>query len=179
MTRRPMRSRRASRFLSLSAVALAAAGLTACGSGKHPATSTGSAPATTTTAALPGTGRPPVAVGDKNTFPEQFVLGALYEQALAAQGFSVSLNRNIGPTDVTISALRSGSVSFYPESIGVWDRNVAGYRRVSVARLSSKAARPAWRAWNRRTGSPRRHSSRFRSASSTRPSTRGRSKPPT
>jgi osmoprotectant transport system substrate-binding protein len=125
-----MRSRRASRFLSLSAVALAAAGLTACGSGKHPATSTGSAPATTATAALPGTGRPPVAVGDKNTFPEQFVLGALYEQALAAQGFSVSLNRNIGPTDVTISALRSGSVSFYPESIGVWDRNIAGYRRV-------------------------------------------------
>src|SRR5947208_59214 len=130
MTRRPMRSRRASRFMSLSAVALAVAGLTACGSGKHGATTTGTAPGTTSTSELPGTGRPPVAVGDKNTFPEQFVLGALYEQALAAQGFSVSLNRNIGPTDVTISALRSGSISFYPESIGMWDRNVAGYRRI-------------------------------------------------
>ncbi len=115
--------------MSLSAVALAAAGLAACGSGTHHATTTGTAPGTTTTAELPGTGRPPVAVGDKNTFPEQFVLGALYEQALAAQGFSVSLNRNIGPIDVTISALHTGSISFYPESIGVWDRNVAGYRR--------------------------------------------------
>lgn len=113
--------------MSLSAVALAAAGLTACGSGNHNGTATTSG--TTTTSALPGTGRPPVSVGDKNTFPEQFVLGALYEQALGAQGFSVSLNRNIGPTDVTIRALQSGSISFYPESIGVWDQNVAGYKR--------------------------------------------------
>lgn len=124
-----MRSRRASRFISLSAAALAAAGLTACGSGKGPATGTSNSPGTTTTSALPGTGRPPVAVGDKNTFPEQFVLGALYEQALAAQGFSVSLNRNIGPTDVTIRALESGSVSVYPESIDVWNQSVAGYKR--------------------------------------------------
>jgi osmoprotectant transport system substrate-binding protein len=114
--------------MSLSAAALAAAGLTACGSGDHHPATTGTA-AATTTAELPGTGRPPVAVGDKNTFPEQFVLGALYEQALAAQGYSVSLNRNIGPTDVRIRALQSGTISFYPESIGVWDQNVAGYKR--------------------------------------------------
>jgi osmoprotectant transport system substrate-binding protein len=30
---------------------------------------------------------------------------------------------------VTIRALQSGSLSFYPESIGVWDQNVAGYKR--------------------------------------------------
>jgi osmoprotectant transport system substrate-binding protein len=70
-----------------------------------------------------------VAVGDKNTFPEQFILGALYEQALGAQGYSVSLDRNIGPIDVTIRALQSGSVAFYPEYIGVWTRDVAGYKR--------------------------------------------------
>lgn len=126
--------------MSLSAVALAAVGVTACGSGKHPASVTDTAPGTTTTTQLPGTGRPPVAVGDKNTFPEQFVLGALYEQALAAQGFSVSLDRNIGPTDVTIRALQSGSVSFYPESIGVWDQSVAGYKRKFTS------AREAYRA---------------------------------
>jgi osmoprotectant transport system substrate-binding protein len=81
-----------------------------------------------------------VAVGDKNTFPEQFVLGALYEQALAAQGFSVSLNRNIGPTGVTIRALQSGSISFYPESIGIWDASVAGYkRRFATARSAYQA----------------------------------------
>src|SRR5207237_777994 len=66
--------------------------------------STTDAGATTTTASLPGTGRPPVTIGDKN-FTEQFVLGELYRQALQAQGFSVQLNRNIGPTDVTLQAL--------------------------------------------------------------------------
>ena len=39
-------------------------------------------------------------IGDKNS-TEQFVLGELYCQALPAQGFKVTLNRNIGPTEVT------------------------------------------------------------------------------
>jgi osmoprotectant transport system substrate-binding protein len=133
-----MPSRRASRLISLSAVALAAAGLTACGSGAHHAPASSTSAATTTTA-LPGVGRPPVAVGDKNTFPEQFVLGALYEQALAAQGFSVSLDRNIGPIDVRIRALQGGSVSFYPESIGIWDTSVAGYDKFASASSAYRA----------------------------------------
>jgi osmoprotectant transport system substrate-binding protein len=83
----------------------------------------------TTTTLLPGTGRPPVAIGDKNTFPEQFVLGALYEQALAAEGFNVSLDRNIGPPEVTLPALLNGSLDMYPEYINVWDSTVAGYKR--------------------------------------------------
>jgi hypothetical protein len=41
---------------------------------------------TTATTPLPGQGRPPVIVGDTNTYPEQFVLGALYQQALTAEG---------------------------------------------------------------------------------------------
>jgi osmoprotectant transport system substrate-binding protein len=90
-----------------------------------------------------------VAVGDKNTFPEQFILGALYEQALGAQGFSVSLNRNIGPTDVTIRALQSGSVSFYPEYIGVWNTDVAGYKRTFP---SAKAALQAGQRFARAHG---------------------------
>jgi osmoprotectant transport system substrate-binding protein len=109
-------------------VLLAAAGASACGATEHPATASSTTPGTTTSQ-LPGTGRPSVAVGDKNTFPEQFILGALYEQALGAQGYTVSLNRNIGPTDVTIRALQSGSIAFYPEYIGVWLTDVAGYKR--------------------------------------------------
>ena len=79
---------------------------------------------TSTTGPLPGTGRPPVVIGDKNT-PEQFVLGELYEEALTAEGFSVSLNRNIGPTQVTIRAMRQGSLNLYPEYIDVWNKEVA------------------------------------------------------
>jgi osmoprotectant transport system substrate-binding protein len=65
-----------------------------------------------------------VTIGDKN-FTEQFVLGELYRQALRAQGFSVQLNRNIGPTDVTLQALKTGSVSMYPEYLNLFDSSIA------------------------------------------------------
>jgi osmoprotectant transport system substrate-binding protein len=83
---------------------------------------------TTSTANLPGTGRPLVTIGDKN-FTEQFILGELYGQALEAKGFSVELNKNIGPTEVTIQALESGRLDMYPEYLGTWNTAVAGYRR--------------------------------------------------
>lgn len=125
-----MPSRAVSAFLAACLAAAVVTSLAGCAGGTHassPQSSHGDV--TSTTTPLPGTGRPPVAVGDKNTFPEQFVLGALYEQALAAQGFSVSLNRNIGTTGVTIRALQAGSLDMYPEYLSVWDRSVAGYRR--------------------------------------------------
>src|SRR5947209_17262401 len=68
----------------------------------------------TTTPGLPGQNRPPIVIGDKN-FTEQFLLGQLYEQALRAEGYDVSLNPDIGPTEVTIPALQSGRISLYPE----------------------------------------------------------------
>jgi osmoprotectant transport system substrate-binding protein len=118
-----MNVRAASGIAATATVLLAVA---ACGAGKHARTA-GSSSATTSTAQLPGTGHPPIAVGDTNTYPEQFVLGALYEQALAAQGFSVTLNRNIGPPEVRIKALESGSVTFYPEYLDAWNMTNAGY----------------------------------------------------
>jgi osmoprotectant transport system substrate-binding protein len=91
----------------------------------------GTADPTTSTArrsTLPGTGKPLVTIGDKN-FTEQFVLGELYYQALSAQGFTVMLNRNIGPTEVTIPALQSGRLTMYPEYLQTWNSTIAGYRR--------------------------------------------------
>jgi osmoprotectant transport system substrate-binding protein len=91
------------------------------------ATGTGTATVTTsTTPALPGTGRPSITVGDKN-YTEQFVLGQLYVQALNAQGFSATLNQNIGPTQVTVQALKVGSLSMYPEYLNVFNSAIAGY----------------------------------------------------
>ena len=92
------------------------------------ATPTTSPSTTTSTAPLPGTGKPAVTIGDKN-YTEQFVLGELYAQALQANGFTVNLNRNIGPTEVTIQALSSGQLAMYPEYLGTWNTTVAGYRR--------------------------------------------------
>jgi len=105
-------------------LALAAIG----GCGDSSGASTTDAPAAPrTTTASPGAGKPLVTIGDKNT-TEQFVLGELYYQALAAKGFKVMLNRNIGPTEVTLKALQSGRLAMYPEYLQTWNTAVAGYR---------------------------------------------------
>jgi osmoprotectant transport system substrate-binding protein len=112
--------------------------LTACGAGASPPAETGqtgqsgqtgqtgkdSAETTTSPTFLPGTGRPPVTIGDKN-FTEQFILGELYDQALSAQGFTVDLNKNIGSTQVTEQALEDGQLDMYPEYVGTFDAQVA------------------------------------------------------
>ncbi len=136
---------------------LGALGLTACGASSHSgtaqatstptpsvSTTTVTTTATTTTTAtvtLPGVGKPPVTIGDEN-LPEQFVLGQLYYQALKAQGFQVTLNQNIGPTQVVQQALATGQLAMYPEYLDTWDQEVAGlhnqFRTRSAAYLSGQ-----------------------------------------
>jgi osmoprotectant transport system substrate-binding protein len=126
----PLCIRKAPAALTASGIAaLTAIALAACGTTKHDATAAIPAPTTTTSAgSLPGTGRPLVTIGDKN-FTEQFVLGELYADALKAQGFTVLLNRNIGPTEVTIQAVESGRLDMYPEYLDTWNTAVAGDKR--------------------------------------------------
>ena len=113
---------------------------TATGTG----TGTGTGTTTTsTTPALPGTGKPAITVGDKN-YTEQFVLGQLYVQALNAQGFSATLNENIGPTEVTMQALKAGSLSIYPEYLNVFNSAVAGYTRRFRTQLGAYQAGPRY-----------------------------------
>ncbi len=59
-----------------------------------------------------------VIVGTKN-FPEEFILGQLYKQALEAKGFKVSYKENIGSTELIHTSLTSGKINFYPEYTGV------------------------------------------------------------
>ena len=60
----------------------------------------------------------PIIIGTKD-FPEQYVLGQLYKQALEAKGFKVQYKENIGSTELIDKALRSGKVTFYPEYTGI------------------------------------------------------------
>lgn len=60
----------------------------------------------------------PIIVGTKN-FPEQYVLGQLYKQALEAKGFRVQYKENIGSTELIDTALKSGQVTLYPEYTGI------------------------------------------------------------
>ena len=52
-------------------------------------------------------------------FTEEFVLGELYKQALAAKGYKVKLRKDIGPTEVIDMELTSGAIDAYPEYLGV------------------------------------------------------------
>ena len=65
----------------------------------------------------PGHGKPAVTLGSKN-FTEALILGQLYAQALQAEGFTVRLKENIGPTEVIDPGLLNHSIDMYPEYIG-------------------------------------------------------------
>ena len=60
----------------------------------------------------------PIVVGAKN-FPEQYILGQLYRQALIAAGYQVKYKENIGSTELIDGALKSGQVTLYPEYTGI------------------------------------------------------------
>jgi osmoprotectant transport system substrate-binding protein len=70
----------------------------------------------------------PLRIGTKN-FPEQFLLGELYKQALEAKGIPVELKANIGSTEIIHQALTDGALDMYPEYIGVLLSEVANVRQ--------------------------------------------------
>ena len=81
--------------------------------------------AQSTIAAQPGTGKPAVVIGDKN-FAEENILGALYAQALKAQGYPVTLKDNIGSSEITWKALLANQIQLYPEYTGEILSTIAG-----------------------------------------------------
>ncbi len=129
---------RCARLIAIAAITASIAVMAGCGSGSRATSSVAVTTPTTAvaTTTLPGSNKPPITIGDKN-FTEQFILGALYKQALVAQGYDVVLNENIGPTDVTFQALQSGRLAMYPEYLSTWNSAVAGdtrhYRTAAAA----------------------------------------------
>jgi osmoprotectant transport system substrate-binding protein len=98
---------------------------------------------TTTTLDEPGRGKPTILLGDMNT-PEQFIVGALYQNALSAKGYQVELNRNIGPTSVSEAALTQGSLDVYPEYLNIYDTQVAGATQQFTTRSAAYRAAQSW-----------------------------------
>jgi osmoprotectant transport system substrate-binding protein len=73
-----------------------------------------------------GGGGPTVTVGSKN-FTEQYILGELYAQALAANGFSVEKKLDLGSEQIADKALQNGQIDMYPEYTGTSLVAVLGY----------------------------------------------------
>jgi osmoprotectant transport system substrate-binding protein len=71
---------------------------------------------------------PPITIGTKD-FTEQYILGELYRQALAAKGFKVRLKSDIGSSEIVDRALTAGSLDVYPEYTGVLLSEIAGRHR--------------------------------------------------
>ncbi|MEA2178168.1 MAG: osmoprotectant transport system substrate-binding protein [Solirubrobacteraceae bacterium] len=110
------------RGLLLALLALALTALVAAGCGGDDDGGSGGAGSTTSSSSQasdqPGKGKPPLTIGTKD-FTEEFVLGELYSQALQAKGYTVTLKRNIGPTEIVDKALTSKRIDAYPEYTGI------------------------------------------------------------
>jgi osmoprotectant transport system substrate-binding protein len=101
-------------FAMLAALALAI-GVSACGSSSDSSSSTASeGEGGGAIVSNPANGKVSLTIGSKN-FPEQEILGEIYSQALAAAGYKVKSDLNLGSETVAHKAVQSGAVSGYPE----------------------------------------------------------------
>jgi osmoprotectant transport system substrate-binding protein len=114
-----------------------ALGMGACGKSDKKESSTAGP------AGQPGKGKPPVKLGTKN-FPEAFVLGQLYKQALEAKGYTVQFKNNIGSTEIIDKALTSGQIDVYPEYSGEIVLTVAGEKQRPKTAAETYAAAKAF-----------------------------------
>jgi osmoprotectant transport system substrate-binding protein len=86
------------------------------------------------------TARPTITIGTKN-FTEQYVLGQLYQQALQAKGYTVTLKQDIGSSELIDGAFRSGKINFYPEYTGVLVAEIAHQPQPRSAAAAWSAAK--------------------------------------
>jgi osmoprotectant transport system substrate-binding protein len=122
-------------LFGLLATTLAVVAIAGCGS--SPASSSGGSGT-----ALPGTGKPPIVMGAKN-FTEELILGQLYQQALQAKGYKVSLNDSFPGVALINAALTSGKIQWYPEYTWEVITAVAGQQGRNIT-----TAQQAWDAAN-------------------------------
>ena len=93
--------------VAVAAFAVAAVAVAGCSSSKKPATGS-------TTG---GAGAGSITVGSAD-FPESTLLADIYADALSAKGVHVTKKLNIGERSVYFTALKDGSISFFPEYNG-------------------------------------------------------------
>ncbi|HWE09936.1 MAG TPA: glycine betaine ABC transporter substrate-binding protein [Solirubrobacteraceae bacterium] len=130
-------------MLAGSAVVAVAVALGACGSSSSSSASSAGSGSTSGGGALPGKGKPPITMGDKN-FTEEFILGDLYAGALRAKGFTVNLKPNIGSSELTDKSLTSGQIDMYPEYTGVILSVIKGQAQVPPTAAATYQAAKAF-----------------------------------
>jgi osmoprotectant transport system substrate-binding protein len=99
--------------------------------------------ASASAANLPGKGKPTFVLGDKN-FPEEYILGSLYQEALEAKGYKVTLKSNLGSTEIAWQALKSGKIEGYPEYDGTLLATVAGVSKNAANAQAEATETKTW-----------------------------------
>ena len=110
------------RWLMLLALLVAALTVAGCGDDNDNSSDSGSADTSSDTSSSQiqkndKNSSTKVTMGSKN-FTEQKVLGEIYAQALAAAGYDVSTQLNLGDEKTALKALEGGDISAYPEYTG-------------------------------------------------------------
>ncbi len=107
------------RLVLLLSLIIAAVALAACGDDDGGDTGGGATTATSTAAIQhdDANAKTTIIVGSKN-FTEQKVLGEVYAQALAAGGYKVRKELNLGDEQTALKSLKGGDVDAYPEYTG-------------------------------------------------------------
>ena len=108
------------RLVLLLSLIIAAVALAACGDDDDGGDTGGGATTATSTAAIQhddANAKTTIIVGSKN-FTEQKVLGEVYAQALAAGGYKVRKELNLGDEQTALKSLKGGDVDAYPEYTG-------------------------------------------------------------
>lgn len=108
-------------LLAILAAAVLALGAIACGSDDEPSGGGGgggeSASGTEIQKVSGAAGKGTITVGSKN-FPEQFILGNIYAEALKAAGFKIEKSLDLGSEVLAYKALQQGEIDAYPEYTG-------------------------------------------------------------
>ncbi|HEY6781444.1 MAG TPA: glycine betaine ABC transporter substrate-binding protein, partial [Thermoleophilaceae bacterium] len=79
-----------------------------------------------------------ITVGSKN-FTEQKVLGEIYAQALAAAGYTVKTELNLGDEKTALKAVKSGQIDAYPEYTGTALLSFFGVKADALPKDPTKA----------------------------------------
>lgn len=112
MRSKSTRLRAAAALLFALALSLSVA---ACGSSSDSSSSTeGGEGGAGAIVSNPANSKVKLTIGSKN-FPEQEILGEIYAQGLAAAGYKVKSDLNLGSETVAHKAVKSGAISGYPE----------------------------------------------------------------
>jgi osmoprotectant transport system substrate-binding protein len=115
--------------------------LAACGGGDKGGAKTSGASA----AAIvpnPANGRTTIVVGSKN-FTEQKVLGEIFAQGLAAAGYKVRKQLDLGDEDVALKAIRAGRIDAYPEYTGTALTSFFGVKSSDIPKNPQRAFQEA------------------------------------